>query len=113
MNNTMSFFAVAIVCAAIIVRADVVSRDIGDPVLNVWKAGEWVTCGGEIIPLDERPSDPAAPKDAKALRLKVNYLPKKCGGWSAAPVVNAFPGSPVKLTAWMRLGNDASTPFER
>lgn len=112
MKKTIPFMAVALVCAALLARADVVSRDIGDPVLNAWKAGEWVTCGGEIVPLDERPSDPAAPKDAKALRLKVNYLPKKFGGWNAAPVVNTFPGTPVKLTAWMRLGNDVSTPFE-
>ena len=112
MKKTTLFTAAALVCAALLARADVVSRDIGDPVLNTWKAGEWVTCGGEIIPLDERPSDPAAPKDAKALRLKVNYLPKKFGGWNAAPTVNTFPGTPVKLTAWMRLGNDESTPFE-
>lgn len=108
----LHLMALTLVGAVLGARADVVSRDIGDPLMNAWKAGDWVTCGGEILPLDERPNDPAAPQGAKALRLKVNYIPNAFGGWNAAPVVNSFPGKPVKLTAWMRLGNDKSNGFD-
>lgn len=110
-----SSIAVAASAAAVFVftaDAEIVSRDIGDPELNAWRAGEWVTCGGEITALDERPDDPAAPKGAKALRLKVNYLPKQFGGWNAAPLDKTIPGRPQKLTAWMRLGNDQSIGFD-
>ena len=107
-------FGICLVCGwALGVQAvDLVSRDIGDPVVNAWKVGEWVTCGGEILPLADRPDDPAAPAGAQALRLKVNYLPNQFGGWNCAPVANVFPGKPVKMTAWMRLGNDRSTGFD-
>ena len=47
------------------------SRDIGDPEANIWEEGGWPTTPGEFQVLDERPSDPAAPKDHKALRLIV------------------------------------------
>ena len=110
MNGGTSWALVGCMLAGFALHADVVSRDIGDPSLNTWKEGDWVTCGGEILAIDERPAE--APSGAKALRLKVNYLPKKFGGWNAAPLVNEYPGTPVKLTAWMRLVNDVSTGFE-
>ena len=43
--------------------ADVVSKDIGDPEANTWVPGEWVTCGGDVVALDERPE--GAPTQAK------------------------------------------------
>ena len=91
-------------------RADLVSKDIGDPDMNAWKAGDWVTCGGEIVALDERPE--GTPKNAMALRLVTKYGVRSFGGWTAELKHNTLPGKPKKLTGWMRLGNDKSWGFE-
>ncbi len=112
MSSSVAVAALSAAAFVFTADAEIVSRDIGNPELDAWRAGEWVTCGGEITALDERPDDPAAPKNAKALRLKVNYLPKQFGGWNAGPAEKLLPGKPQKLTAWMRLGNDQSIGFD-
>ncbi len=89
-----------------------VSRDIGDPTMNEWKPGEWVTCGGDVIALDERPSDPQAPRNAKALRLETRYGVRSFGGWNAAPTSKTLPGKPQCFEGWARLGNDKSWGME-
>ena len=88
--------------------AALTSRDIGDPEANVWQEGEWPTTPGEIGIIDERPSDPDAPKDHKALRLIVRYGVRSFGGWSAHPKARKLPGKVVKITGWSRKGNDKS-----
>ena len=88
------------------VRADLVSRDIGDPEMNAWEPGTWVTCGGDVITLDERPAD--APTKAKSIRFETRYGDHAFGGWSASPKKNVLPGKPAKFTGWARLGNDDS-----
>ena len=61
--------------ASFVTYADLVSRDIGDPEMNAWEAGTWVTCGGDVITLDERPSD--AP--TKAIRSPfLTYIISLC-----------------------------------
>ena len=90
--------------------ADLVSKDIGDPGMNAWKPGEWVTCGGSVTALDERPSD--APKTAKSLRFRVDYGVRAFGGWNCSPVSPLLPGKPQKITGWARLGNDKSWGME-
>ena len=87
-------------------EALVVSKDIGDPEMNDWKAGDWVTVGGKIVTLDERPS--AAKTNAKTLRLEINYAPNNFGGWNCARKPNILPGKPQKLTGWVRKGNEKS-----
>ena len=88
--------------------ASIVSRDIGDPEVNAWDAGTWVTCPGRIITLDERPDDPAAPKNAKALRFQIDYPARNFGGWHAILKKNMLPGRPVKIAGWTRKGTDKS-----
>ena len=78
-------------------RADIASRDIGDPEANRWEEGEWPTAAGEISILDERPDAPAAPKDHKALRLTIHYAPRSFGGWSAHPKAQTLPGKVLKI----------------
>ena len=84
----------------------IVSKDIGDPDMNGWKAGDWVTCGGDFFALDERPSD--APKGAKALHMEQHYAPRNFGGWSCEPLTKKLPGKPVRLECWGRLMTDSS-----
>lgn len=100
--------------AAWTASADLVSRDIGDPVMNAWKAGDWVTCGGEVITLDkdEAPRDPEAIPGAHPIRFECRYAPRAFGGWNANLVDNTLPGKPVRLTGWARLGNDKSWGME-
>ena len=82
---TVSFAAAALACAAFAQGGSALaSRDIVDPVANIWEEGGWPTTTGEFGPLDARPSDPDAPKDHMALRLTVHYGPYSFGGWSAA-----------------------------
>ena len=90
--------------------AELVSRDIGDPEMNAWEAGTWVTCGGDVITLDERPSD--APTKAKSVRFETRYGDHVFGGWNASLKKNVLPGKPVKFTGWARLGNDDSWGME-
>ena len=90
--------------------AELVSRDIGDPEMNAWEAGTWVTCGGDVITLDERPSD--APTKAKSVRFETRYGDHVFGGWNASLKKNILPGKPVKFTGWARLGNDDSWGME-
>lgn len=87
---------------------NVVSRDIGDPEMNAWEPGTWVTCGGSVSALDERPDDPEAPKDAKALRFQIDYAANTFGGWNASLKQNTLPGRPVKIMGWARKGNEKS-----
>ena len=86
--------------------ANLVSKDIGDPEANAWEAGQWVTCGGDVIVLDERPAD--APTNAKSVRFETRYGDHAFGGWNAHLKDNVLPGRPRKLTGWARLGNDDS-----
>lgn len=99
----------AMVGLSVTAVSEIVSKDIGDPSLNVWKPGEWVTCGGEVIAIDERPAD--APAGAKALRFETRYAARAFGGWNVAPKNNVLPGKPVKLAGWVRLGNDMSSGY--
>ena len=85
----------------------IVSRNIGDPELNTWKPGDWVTVGGKVVALDERP-DCLLNAKGKTLRLEVNYPANTFGGWNCELKPNTLPGKPVKLTGWARLGNDKS-----
>lgn len=94
--------------AAGVPRADIASRDIGDPEANRWEEGEWPTAAGEISILDERPDAPAAPKGHKALRLTIHYAPRSFGGWSAHPKAQTLPGKVLKVTGWSRGGNTES-----
>ena len=89
-------------------RAVLASRDIGDPEANLWEEGGWPTTPGEFQVLDARPSDPAAPKDHKALRLICRYGAYSFGGWSANPKSRTLPGKVVKITGWSRKGNEDS-----
>ena len=91
-------------CAAF--GANLVSKDIGDPEANAWEAGQWVTCGGDVIVLDERPAD--APTNAKSVRFETRYGDHAFGGWNAHLKDNVLPGRPRKLSGWARLGNDDS-----
>ena len=84
------------------------SRDVGDPEANPWVEGAWPTAVGDITVLDDRPSDPAAPKDHKALRLTIHYGVRSFGGWGAHPKAQTLPGKVVKITGWSRKGNDKS-----
>ena len=97
---------------AIPAMADIVSCDIGDPEANGWKEDTWVTTPGSFEALDERPSDPDAPPDHKALRLIVHYGIRSFGGWNVQPVVKTIPGHAVKITGWSRKGNDLSWGME-
>ena len=103
----LSAFAVVL---PFVLRAELVSRDIGDPEMNAWEAGTWVTCGGDVITLDERPSD--APTKAKSVRFETRYGDHVFGGWNASLKKNILPGKPVKFTGWARLGNDDSWGME-
>lgn len=89
-------------------QAVLASRDIGDPEANPWVEGAWPTAVGDITVLDDRPSDPAAPKDHKALRLTIHYGVRSFGGWGAHPKAQTLPGKVVKITGWSRKGNDKS-----
>ena len=89
-------------------RAVLASRDIGDPEANLWEEGGWPTTPGEFQVLDERPDDPEAPRDHKALRLICRYGAYSFGGWSANPKSRTLPGKVVKITGWARKGNDKS-----
>lgn len=91
-------------------EAALVSRDIGDPEMNRWEAGTWVTTGGDVIALDERPE--GGNPGAKTLRLETRYGVRAFGGWNVGLKQNVLPGKPVKLTGWVRLGNDRSYGFE-
>jgi len=96
--------------ASFVTYAELVSRDIGDPEMNAWEAGTWVTCGGDVITLDERPSD--AQTKAKSVRFETRYGDHVFGGWNASLKKNILPGKPVKFTGWARLGNDDSWGME-
>ncbi|MBR1921568.1 MAG: hypothetical protein IJ829_06155, partial [Kiritimatiellae bacterium] len=97
--------------AALAVHAgNIVSRDIGDPEMNAWEPGTWVTCGGDVIALDERPSE--ARSSAKTLRFETRYAERTFGGWNASLKKNVLPGKPVRFTGWARLGNDDSWGME-
>ena len=104
----------AAVCAALAIvvpryaasGANIVSKDIGDPEANKWEPGDWVTCGGDVIVLDERPSD--APTKAKSVRFETRYGDHAFGGWNAHLKDNVLPGKPQKFTGWARLGNSDS-----
>ena len=87
---------------------NIVSRDIGDPEMNAWEPGAWVSCGGSVQALDERPDDPEAPKNAKTLRFQVDYPARTFGGWNATLKQNTLPGEPVKMTGWARKGSENS-----
>ena len=63
MNRGLLGLSAIAVMASFAACAELVSRDIGDPEMNAWEAGTWVTCGGDVITLDERPSD--APTKAR------------------------------------------------
>ena len=89
-------------------QAVLASRDIGDPEANVWEEGGWPTTTGDFGPCDDRPDDPAAPKDHKALRLTVHYGAYAFGGWSANPKARTLPGKVVKITGWVRAANTNS-----
>ena len=91
-----------------VAQAVLASRDVGDPEANIWEEGGWPTTPGEFKVLDDRPSDPAAPKDHKALRLICRYGAYSFGGWSANPKSRTLPGKVVKITGWSRAGNDKS-----
>ena len=108
MSRLMSAFA-ALLAFASFAAPEIVSKDIGDPEMNGWKPGDWVTAAGKIIALDERPDDPDAPKGAKALRFETAY-PGQFGGWMAHPTDGGLlPGKPVKFTGWARKGNKWGT----
>ena len=62
--------------------AGLVSRDIGDPEMNRWEPGKWVTAGGDVLAIDDRPAD--GPKGAKALRFETRYAARAFGGWNAS-----------------------------
>ena len=110
MNSRLVALSALAVMASFVAHAELVSRDIGDPEMNAWEAGTWVTCGGEVIALDERPSD--APTKAKSVRFETRYGDHAFGGWNASLKKNVLPGKPVKFTGWARLGNDDSWGME-
>ena len=87
------------------IGAESVTVDLNHPLagkkLPPWKPGEFQV-------LDARPSDPAAPKDHKALRLICRYGAYSFGGWSANPKSRTLPGKVVKITGWSRKGNEDS-----
>ena len=110
MNSRLVGLSALAAMASFVAHAELVSRDIGDPEMNAWEAGTWVTCGGEVITLDERPSD--APTKAKSVRFETRYGDHVFGGWNASLKKNVLPGKPVKFTGWARLGNDDSWGME-
>ena len=110
MNSRLVGLSALAAMASFVAHAELVSRDIGDPEMNAWEAGTWVTCGGEVITLDERPSD--APTKAKSVRFETRYGDHVFGGWNASLKKNILPGKPVKFTGWARLGNDDSWGME-
>jgi len=110
MNYRLVGLSALAAMASFATYAELVSRDIGDPEMNAWEAGTWVTCGGDVITLDERPSD--APTTAKSVRFETRYGDHVFGGWNASLKKNILPGRPVKFTGWARLGNDDSWGME-
>ena len=110
MNCRLFGLSAIAVMASFTAYAELVSRDIGDPEMNAWEAGTWVTCGGDVITLDERPSD--ASTKAKSVRFETRYGDHVFGGWNASLKKNILPGKPVKFTGWARLGNDDSWGME-
>ena len=89
----------SVLFAALVASAEslIVSRNIGDPELNNWKVGDWVTVGGKVVALDERPEClPNA--NGKTLRLEVNYPANTFGGWNCELQPSKLPGKPIKLT---------------
>ena len=110
MNCRLFGLSAIAVMASFAAYAELVSRDIGDPEMNAWEAGTWVTCGGDVITLDERPSD--ASTKAKSVRFETRYGDHVFGGWNASLKKNILPGKPVKFTGWARLGNDDSWGME-
>ncbi len=81
-----------------------VSRDLGDPLMNRWVEGDWVTCGGSAEALDERPDAPDAQPGASALRLKMRSPARAHGGWNCSLADNAgfIPGRFDHLSLWIR-----------
>ena len=110
MNSRLVGLSALAAMVSFVAHSELVSRDIGDPEMNAWEAGTWVTCGGEVITLDERPSD--APTKAKSVRFETRYGDHVFGGWNASLKKNILPGKPVKFTGWARLGNDDSWGME-
>ena len=104
-----AILAAAACALALPMPAEIVSKDIGDPSVNEWRAGEWVTCGGDVKVCDERPS--GAPEGAKTLRLETRYAVRSFGGWNCSPVKAVLPGRPVKLTGWARIVGEKSWGF--
>lgn len=83
----------------------IVSRNIGDPVLNKWKQHDWVSASGKWTVSDERP---AGVKSAfKTLHIEVSYPPRTFGGWGMEPVpaLQRVPGKLKRITGYSRRSN--------
>ena len=100
------FWAMMAAAVSLTAYPQLVSKDIGDPDMNGWKAGDWVTCGGDVIALDERPAEGS--KKSKTLRMVQHYAPRNFGGWNCEPLTKTLPGKPVRLECWGRLMTENS-----
>ena len=84
----------------------VISRNIGDPVLNKWKQCDWVTASGNWSASDERPAEVG--NAFKTLHIEVMFPPRTFGGWSMEPVpaLQRVPGELKRITGYSRRSND-------
>ena len=99
--------ALSVTLSAATSRAEVVSRDIGDPSVNPWKEDAWVTCDGGVTPVADRPDESAAPAGAMTLRCAIRYPAGTHGGWKCHPASDTIiPGRFQRLSLWIRPGAD-------
>lgn len=84
----------------------VISRNIGDPVLNKWKQCDWVTASGKWSASDERPAEVG--NAFKTLHIEAMFPPRTFGGWSMEPVpaLQRVPGELKRITGYSRRSND-------
>lgn len=83
--------------------ADIVSRDMSNPEGCPWRQGDWVSARGIMSSLDERA--PQASPNSHTLRIQITFPARTFAFWDALPIDGSIPGTPKKITGWVRIGD--------